>query len=186
MTAGQKKNIERLKKLQADAKKLKKANPKLSHIEAIRMAAGKKVGAYKIVEKNELSTARNTKVFRQKRLADGTFNGYKRIGSPNNQITYKGFVITKLFPSGYYEFYSDKQGRFIKFSTLTDAKKQITKEKAKISGTTKKYIVKSIAASKVLQLMDNDYPYQLALKEVLKSDKRLSKKKLEKELNNFI
>ncbi len=47
MTAGQKKNIERLKKLQADAKKLKKANPKLTHIEAIRMAAGKKVGATK-------------------------------------------------------------------------------------------------------------------------------------------
>jgi len=47
MTAGQKKNIDRLKKLQADAKKLKKANPKLTHIEAIRMAAGKKVGAAK-------------------------------------------------------------------------------------------------------------------------------------------
>ncbi len=47
MTAGQKKNIERLKKLQAEAKKLKKANPKLTHIEAIRIAAGKKVGATK-------------------------------------------------------------------------------------------------------------------------------------------
>jgi len=47
MTAGQKKNIERLKKLQADAKKLKKANPKLTHIEAIRMAAGKKVSESK-------------------------------------------------------------------------------------------------------------------------------------------
>jgi hypothetical protein len=47
MTAGQKKNIDRLKKLQADAKKLKKANPKLTHIEAIRMAAGKKVGESK-------------------------------------------------------------------------------------------------------------------------------------------
>lgn len=47
MTAGQKKNIERLKKLQATAKKLKKANPKLSHIDAIRMAAGKKIGAAK-------------------------------------------------------------------------------------------------------------------------------------------
>jgi hypothetical protein len=47
MTAGQKKNIERLKKLQADAKKLKKANPKLTHIEAIRLAAGKKIGAVK-------------------------------------------------------------------------------------------------------------------------------------------
>lgn len=53
MTAGQKKNIERLKKLQADAKKLKKANPKLSHIEAIRIAAGKKVGAAKKTVKSK-------------------------------------------------------------------------------------------------------------------------------------
>jgi hypothetical protein len=53
MTAGQKKNIERLKKLQADAKKLKKANPKLTHIEAIRMAAGKKIGAVKPTAKSK-------------------------------------------------------------------------------------------------------------------------------------
>lgn len=53
MTAGQKKNIERLKKLQADAKKLKKSNPKLTHIEAIRIAAGKKVGAAKKTVKSK-------------------------------------------------------------------------------------------------------------------------------------
>jgi endonuclease III-like uncharacterized protein len=53
MTAGQKKNIERLKKLQADAKKLKKANPKLSHIDAIRIAAGKKIGAVKHTAKSK-------------------------------------------------------------------------------------------------------------------------------------
>ena len=53
MTAGQKKNIERLKKLQADAKKLKKANPKLTHIEAIRMAANKKIGAVKPIAKSK-------------------------------------------------------------------------------------------------------------------------------------
>jgi hypothetical protein len=45
---------------------------------------------------------------------------------------------------------------------------------------------KSIAASKVLQLMDKDYSYQNALKEVLKNDKRLSKKKLEKELEIYV
>jgi hypothetical protein len=45
---------------------------------------------------------------------------------------------------------------------------------------------KSKAVSKVLQLMDKDYSYEKALKEVLKSDKRLSKKKLEKELNAYI
>jgi hypothetical protein len=85
MTAGQKKNIERLKKLQADAKKLKKANPKLSHIDAIRMAAGKKVGAYKILEKNELSSVKAKKVLRQKRKSDGTFDGYKRIAGTNKR-----------------------------------------------------------------------------------------------------
>lgn len=53
MTAGQKRNIERLKKLQADAKKLKKANPKLTHIEAIRLAAGKKVDSAKKTVKNK-------------------------------------------------------------------------------------------------------------------------------------
>jgi len=47
-------------------------------------------------------------------------------------------------------------------------------------------MAKSKAASKVLQLMDKDYSYEKALKEVLESDKRLSKKKLEKELNAYI
>jgi hypothetical protein len=83
MTAGQKKNIDRLKKLQADAKKLKKANPKLTHIEAIRIAAGKKLGAYVVEEKNENFRDRdkknNLKVLRQKRKNDGTFDGYQRI-----------------------------------------------------------------------------------------------------------
>ena len=45
---------------------------------------------------------------------------------------------------------------------------------------------KSKAASKVLQLMDEDYSYQKALKTVLSSDKRLSKAKLEKELDIYI
>jgi len=45
---------------------------------------------------------------------------------------------------------------------------------------------KSKACSKVLKLMDKNYSYQKALKEVLKHDKRLSKKKLEKELNTYI
>ncbi len=34
--------------------------------------------------------------------------------------------------------------------------------------------------------MDNDFSYEKALKQVLKSDKRLSKKKLEKELDTYI
>ena len=45
---------------------------------------------------------------------------------------------------------------------------------------------KSKACSKVLQLMDQDHSYTEALKKVLKSDKRLSKTKLEAELNHYI
>ncbi len=45
---------------------------------------------------------------------------------------------------------------------------------------------KSKAARKVLQLMDKDYSYQNALRKTLKEDKRLNKKKLEKELNIYI
>lgn len=51
-----------------------------------------------------------------------------------------------------------------------------------------KKLKKSKACSKVLQLMDSeeDYSYGKALKKVLSEDKRLSKTKLEKELNAYI
>ena len=42
--------------------------------------------------------------------------------------TYRGKEITRLSPSGYYEFYSDEQGRFLKFDDLEDAKAQIDSE----------------------------------------------------------
>ena len=45
---------------------------------------------------------------------------------------------------------------------------------------------KSKACSKVLQLMDQDYSYSKALRKTLNEDKRLSKVKLEKELENYI
>lgn len=45
---------------------------------------------------------------------------------------------------------------------------------------------KSNAASKVLKLMDMDFSYSQALKAVLSADKRLDRKKLEKELEKYI
>lgn len=45
---------------------------------------------------------------------------------------------------------------------------------------------KSKACSTVLKMLDMDFGYEEALKIVLKKDKRLSKKKLEKELNIYI
>jgi hypothetical protein len=45
---------------------------------------------------------------------------------------------------------------------------------------------KSKAASAILKLMDKDMSYSQALKKVLSSDKRLSKDKLERELDIYI
>ena len=45
---------------------------------------------------------------------------------------------------------------------------------------------KSKQASKVLQLMDRDYSYEESLAIILNADKRLSKSKLETELNLYI
>ena len=45
---------------------------------------------------------------------------------------------------------------------------------------------KSILASKVLQLMDKDYSYSKALKKVLDENRKKTKKKLEKNLNQYI
>lgn len=50
----------------------------------------------------------------------------------------------------------------------------------------KKYPKKSRGAKKVLQLMDQDYTYGRALSKALRDDKRLSKKRLEEELNRYI
>lgn len=46
--------------------------------------------------------------------------------------------------------------------------------------------MKTKACKKVLELMDKDFEYQKALKIVLDSDKRLSKTKLENELNKYV
>ncbi len=62
-------------------------------------------------------------------------------------------------------------------------------EKTGLKGVSKKTSSKpkkSVACSKVLQLMDEDYSYQKALREVLKKNKRLDKAKLEAELDNYI
>jgi hypothetical protein len=36
----------------------------------------------------------------------------------DNEIKYKGKVITVKFPSGMFEYYSDKEGKFLKFDTV--------------------------------------------------------------------
>jgi hypothetical protein len=45
-----------------------------------------------------------------------------------NEIKYKGKTIEVKFPSGMFEYYSDKEGRFLKFDTLKATKESIDKE----------------------------------------------------------
>ena len=114
MTAKQKANQDRFKKVVAEAKKLRKKNPSLTQAQAvkkawamykggkvsgstkshkdtkshnvnIRVVSGtKKVGAVKIVQKGESKNAKVTKVYQQVRTRKGTFKGYKKIGSIND------------------------------------------------------------------------------------------------------
>lgn len=58
-----------------------------------------------------------------------------------NEIIYNGKLITKLFPSGYYEFYSDKDERFLKFDDLDDAKARIDSETKSSGGSISDYYI---------------------------------------------
>lgn len=69
---------------------------------------------------------------------------------------------------------------------IENLQKQLEKGLKGVAKKTTAKLKKSVACSQVLKLMDKDFSYQKALNEVLKSDKRLNKKKLETELNNYI
>lgn len=114
MTAKQKANQARFKKVVAEAKKLRKKNKNLSQAQAVKQAwailykggkvsgskthkdtkshnvnirvvsGTKKIGATKIIQKGESKNAKVTKVYEQVRTRKGTFKGYKRIGAIND------------------------------------------------------------------------------------------------------
>ena len=180
MTSGQKKNIDRLKKLHVEAKKIKKQHPSYTYADCLKLASGhaikpKKIASTLLLERRDLLLPHHKPSKKLLTLRDkkGKFKGYKEIAGTNKQTTYKGFVITKLYPSGYYEFYSDKQGTFLKFSTLTDAKKQITKEKGKISSVSEKKILtashKVKAAANKLDELQHEHMLQKSIGKMAES-----------------
>lgn len=93
MTAKQKQNIARFKRVVAEAKKLRKKNPKLTQPQAVKQAwailykGGKKVGATKIIEKGEKKNAKVTKVLQRVRSKKGTFKGIKRVAGSTHKDT---------------------------------------------------------------------------------------------------
>jgi hypothetical protein len=126
MTAKQKANQLRFKKVAAEAKKLRSKNPKLTQAQAVKkvyanLKKGKKLGE---THKDTKSHNVNIRVVSGNKTKDRWSNYYK----------YKSKIITKLYPSGMYELYDDKKQKFVKFDQLSDAKTYINNINKKISG----------------------------------------------------
>jgi len=75
-------------------------------------------------------------------------------GKGSNEISYKGKTIKKLHPSGYYEYYSDKNGRFVKSDDLNRIKSMIDNELGNMNeGNSKLSQIKSSNPALYNQLM---------------------------------
>lgn len=108
MTAAQKANQLRFKKVQAEAKKLKAKNKKLSHVEAVKKAwaiilktgKSKKIAAVKIIQKGEKKNAKVTKVLQQTRTKKGLFKGYKKVAGTKTHKDTKSHNVNIRVVSG--------------------------------------------------------------------------------------
>jgi len=86
MTSGQKKNIDRLKKLHVEAKKIKKQHPSYSYADCLKLASGhaikpKKIASTLLLERNDLLLPHHKPAKKLLTLRDkkGKFKGYKQI-----------------------------------------------------------------------------------------------------------
>lgn len=91
MTAKQKAARAKFKQVVAEAKKLRKKNPKLTQAQAVKQAwaIAKKVGAIKIIEKGESKSARPSATYQQKRTKKGTYAGLKKVGAVKKKAAKK-------------------------------------------------------------------------------------------------
>lgn len=91
MTAKQKAARAKFKQIVAEAKKLRKKNPKLTQAQAVKQAwaIAKKVGAIKIIEKGESKSARPSATYQQKRTKKGTYAGLKKVGAVKKKAAKK-------------------------------------------------------------------------------------------------
>jgi hypothetical protein len=109
MTAKQKAARAKFKAVVAEAKKLRKKNPKLTQAQAVKQAwaisyskagkkpAKKKVGAIKIVEKGESKKAKPKATYQQVRSKKGTYKGLKKVGAVSEWGVYVGSKLREKF-----------------------------------------------------------------------------------------
>jgi hypothetical protein len=111
MTAKQKAARAKFKAVVAEAKKLRKKNPKLTQAQAVKQAwaieysksgkkkpAKKKVGAIKIVEKGESKKTKPKATYQVKRTAKGTYKGLKKVGAVRK--TQDVWEVYGYYPTG--------------------------------------------------------------------------------------
>lgn len=159
MTAKQKQNIARFKRVVAEAKKLRKKNPKLTQPQAVKQAwailykGGKKVGATKIIEKGEKKSARVTKVLQRVRSKKGTFKAVKRVAGSTHKDT-KSHNVNIRVVSGINELaeYSElcKKEKIIKESInrISSANYYVTPKEKKIKKLELLRLKKLLSATK--------------------------------------
>lgn len=178
MTAKQKANQDRFKKVVAEAKKLRAKNKKLTQPQAVKQAWAilyskegktKKVGAVKIIQKGEDKKAKVTKTLMQIRTKKGLFKRYKKVSGTKTHKDTKSHNVNIRVVSGIenkrynvFAFIQKMNGlherlAFFYFDKLTDAKKSFNELLKKLKENKEKGIytieildVKTLKQKKVL------------------------------------
>lgn len=96
-----------LKKITAEAKRIRKKNPRMKWVSAVKQAGmkyrsgkirkpKKRVSAVKLIEKGESRNAKPSKVLRVNRSKAGTFKGYSKVGAVINKSSIASYYKTEL------------------------------------------------------------------------------------------
>jgi hypothetical protein len=105
-----------------------------------------------------------------------------------NEIKYKGKTIEVKFPSGMFEYYSDKEGRFLKFDTLKATKESINNEgKLKTESIVTKKISLNELRSLVKQIIKEETdPYNGKIEIILSDISKLKSEITNKSPKTFV
>lgn len=128
MTAKQKAARAKFKAVVAEAKKLRKKNPKLTQAQAVKQAfaisyskspkkkaakkSGKKVAAIKLIEKGESKKTKPKATYQVKRTAKGTYKGLKKVGAVKKKAATKS------------EYHKDTKSHNVRISVMSGISKQ--------------------------------------------------------------
>jgi len=143
MTAKQKAARAKFKQVVAEAKKLRKKNPKLTQAQAVKQAwaIAKKVGAIKIIEKGESKKAKPKATYQQKRTKKGTYSGLKKVGAVKKKAAKKSVAKKSATKSSYHK---DTKSHNVNIRVVSGIKRE--------TGYIGKLIIKKYTLSEIKKL----------------------------------